>query len=154
MTSLFSKGMTLIEVLMASLILATSVMCLLALQTSAIAITIVSDHRQQASLLLMELSELSYINPRALRELDPMALITEPPASPNQICRHSLPCSPEAFLGYELRAWGAKVKNLLPDAQVDIERVWQDGRLNWTVLLSWHGPEGFSQNSLQAELWI
>jgi type IV pilus modification protein PilV len=154
MTPVFSKGMTLIEVLVASLLLATSVMCLLALQTSAMAITIVSGHRQQASLVLMELSELSFISPTALRELDPMALIAEPIASPNQTCRLSLPCSPEAFLAYELRAWAAEVKNRLPDAQIDIERVWQEGRLSWKVLLSWHGPEDFSQSSLQAELWI
>ncbi|MDO8909552.1 MAG: prepilin-type N-terminal cleavage/methylation domain-containing protein [Pseudohongiella sp.] len=150
---MFAKGMTLIEVLVASVILGTGILCLLALQTTALGIGLASGHRQQASLLLMELSEITHISPDAFRALDPQTLITGF-AGPVQSCRAGTACPVAAFARNELSLWVNMVRDRLPAAKIDIMRELQDGQVIWTVTLSWHGPEGTQQNTLQTELAI
>lgn len=150
---MFAKGMTLIEVLVASFILGTGIVCLLALQTTALGIGIASGHRQQASLLLLELSELAYISPAAFREIDPAPLVAGV-IGPIHVCSVGYACSPATFAATELSMWGHTVRRRLPEAQIDIQRGFKDGQVSWVVELSWYGPQDFSQNSLQIEMSI
>lgn len=147
--TMFMKGMSLTEVLVASFIMGTGILSLLALQAAALSTGIVSGHRQQASLLLVELAELSHISPGVFREIEPGSLIT---ADAAPVCAEGTVCTPVAFLQKELHMWAASVIQRLPDAQVDIRQSGQPGQSIWTVNLSWHGTQGFSESSLQTEL--
>lgn len=144
-----AKGMTLIEVLVASLVLSTGIVGMLALQTRALTMVVISGQRQQASLLLQELAELVYISPDAFSNVDPMSLIAGDVA-PVPSCTMGDECPAHLFARAELSAWGQAVSRRLPAAEINIERGWHE----WTVVLRWHGPADFSQNSLQAELLL
>jgi type IV pilus assembly protein PilV len=150
---MFAKGMTLIEVLVASVILGTGIVCLLALQTTALGMGITSGYRHQASLLLLELSELTYISPGAFRQIDPVPLVAGNIGS-LPVCSIEYACLPATFAASELSNWGHLVRRRLPEAQIDIQREIKDGQIRWVVSLRWYGPQDSSQNRLQAELSI
>lgn len=153
---MFAKGSSLIEVLVAGLILGTGILCLLTLQASAVGLGVISGHRQQASLLLLELAELSYISPGVFRDIDPALFIADDIAAgvSSPVCPAGSVCLPEVFMLHELRAWARAVTDRLPDARLDIQREWLHGHMVWTVSLRWHGPQDFSQNSMQSVLQL
>lgn len=152
MSVAFAKGASLIEVLVASSILVTGILSLFVLQTSALGTGIVSAHRQQASLLLQEIVELSQVDPVTFREIDPVtALASEGVLSS---CPQGSMCPPAAFMHAELSAWVSRVKNRLPAAQIDIQPQSYQGQPGWVVSLNWHGPAEFSQSSMQTGLQL
>ncbi|MBU2098610.1 MAG: hypothetical protein KKD00_07590 [Gammaproteobacteria bacterium] len=144
--------MSLIEVLTASAVLATGILCLLVLQSSALGITRLAEHRQQASALLLELAELSYISPGTFAAIDPVMLMEH--ENTQLLCPSGTNCSPDMFVASELGNWVLRVKQGLPEAKIDIQRTLDAGQINWLVTLRWHGPRHQSQSSMQARLQL
>lgn len=147
---MMAKGTSLIEVLVASLILASGILCLLTLQASASGIGILSAQRQQASLMLMELAELSRISPQTFSRIDP-ALIAAVEGD-SGLCAVSLACTPVEFFYHELGVWAHHLAQRLPHADFSIEVMEQQGQIVWRVEVSWRGVQDSPQQLLQSEL--
>lgn len=144
-----AKGTGLIEVLVASLILASGILCLVTLQASALRIGVGSAQRQQASLMLMELAELSRISPETFRQIDPARISMA--HGDNVLCTPNRACSPTQFLHYELAGWARLLTQRLPQGDFTIQVVQQHGLIIWAVEIRWHGGQDGAYNSVQAE---
>lgn len=119
-------GLGLMEVLVASSVLATGIVCALSLQASALAVTAASAHRLQASLLVLELSERLHGEAHG-----------QPPAS------QTLDLS-----SGELRQWAELAGSLLPQLEISIQPLARPDLNGWRLELQW------SQGSLQTELLL
>lgn len=148
MSQKFACGAGLIEVLVASVVLATGVLSMLSLQASAFGIGLASTHRQQAALLLMELTELVQLDDNIFKQATSLVL----EGNTVSACVPGSSCMVDEFVADELSAWVHRVKLALPAVDIDVQQTLLHGQAAQLVHLSWYGPALFAQNSMQVVL--
>ena len=145
-----ATGSSLTEVLLASMVVATGVLSLLTLQTYAYGIGLQARHRQQASLLLLELNELAQLDIELFQDIDLSALMHTDLVT--DTCSFGSVCPVQVFVSSELVLWSARVRQSLPDANIEMLTDVQQGQAVFICRLTWHGPELFAQNTMEVML--
>jgi hypothetical protein len=128
--------MGLMEVLVASAVLAGGLLCLLQWHAVARQLDVVSRQRVEASLLMMDLSERLAM----LRELSvlPESLL---PEDASTRCGTDQPCPVADFAHDDMVTWRQQVISRLPQARIQGERVAlaAEGLWSLSITLSWSG---------------
>lgn len=126
------KGITLIESLVAIVVMALGILGILGVQMRTLSDTQTGVRRAQAIRLIEDLSERVQNNPDALNNFSVYAAASAPAAGD---CATAA-CTPSALAAYELDRWKTNVANTLPSGTSQIY-VPQNGTRQLGVLVSW-----------------
>lgn len=108
-----TKGFTLIETLIATVITALGVLGILGLQMRTLADTQSGVRRAQAIRLIEDFSERTHVNPNSLGQMGSYESDWDHIPESAADCSAS-PCGPESMARYNLARWKASVHQLLP----------------------------------------
>jgi len=133
------KGVAMIEVLIAALVITSSTLALLQMQLSALRQVYLADSRQQLFWLADDLAERVRSNPVGFRTLD----LASSSQSSDQHCRKSRPCSVHEFARWQFDDWHAAVLLAIPDGKFHILRS-SDGQISeiWKLTIVGPGTQG------------
>jgi len=133
-TPVYSTGLSLIECLVAGVILATGVMGVLGLQLAALKAGQKNDHVLQAQFLASDIVERLTANARAITR-GGYSLDGKPP-KPDKDCNTG-PCSFLETACFDLYEWYEAVERSLPSGAAGIEHVELEKSDFYTVLIRW-----------------
>lgn len=133
------RGITLIESLVAILVMAIGILGILGLQMRTLTDTQAGVRRAQAIRLIEDLGERLQNNPDALGNLS--AYTATPTASDD--CASSA-CAPDKLATYDIKQWRTSVSNALPGSQA-IVFIPQGGPRQLGVLIGWN-ENRYNQN--------
>lgn len=143
-----SRGMALMEVLVAGFLLTVGFMAVLQMQLTALWQLQETGLRQQASLLADELVEHMRVNPQGIAAANFLLL----PADTVQDCWQHPGCSGEEFFRSALSSWLSQVESVLPDAQVDLQKIsGTQGKATMILRLTWHASSLSQASDYQLE---
>lgn len=153
----FSRGISLLESLIAMLLLVIAVLAMLAMQLRTLADTQTSTRRVQAIRLIEDLAERMRANPHAWDQLERYLSDWQPAtlAPPAKSCS-AQPCSAAELASHELAQWRLQVERSLPLGQSRIFLAPGENmaanRRQLGVMLRWresaHAPAGRSDLAL------
>lgn len=147
-TGVQSRGVALMEVMVAGFLLTVGFMAVLQMQLTALRQLQETGLRQQASLLADELVEHIRVNPQGFAATDYLLL----PADTVQDCWQQPGCSGEEFFRAALSSWLSQVESVLPDAQVDLQKVsGAQGETRMILRLIWHASSLSQTSDYQLE---
>ena len=135
------RGITLIESLVAILVMAIGILGILGLQIRTLTDTQAGVRRAQAIRLIEDLGERLQNNPDALGNLS--AYTATPTASDD--CASSA-CAPDKLATYDIKQWRTSVTNALPGSQA-IVFIPQGGPRQLGVLIGWNENRYDKNNS-------
>jgi type IV pilus assembly protein PilV len=133
-TPVYSTGLSLIEGLVAGVVLATGVMGVLGLQATALKASQKNDHLLQAQFLASDIVERLTANARAITG-GGYSLDGKPP-KPGKDC-NTAPCSFLETACFDLYEWYEAVEQSLPSGAAGIEHVKLEQSDLYTVLIRW-----------------
>ncbi|MBS0506119.1 MAG: type IV pilus modification protein PilV [Proteobacteria bacterium] len=133
------RGITLIESLVAILVMAIGILGILGLQMRTLTDTQAGVRRAQAIRLIEDLGERLQNNPDALGNLS--AYTATPTGSDD--CA-STACAPDKLATYDIKQWRTSVSNALPGSQTTVF-IPQGGPRQLGVLIGW-SENRFNQN--------
>ncbi len=129
------KGATLMEVLATAVILSLGVTSVLQLLSYGLLLTHAASQRQNALLLVMDLSERVRIAPDEFRRLDEFFLNSTSVST--GVCSMQAPCSAEHYARRQLMDWRQNAEARLAGAEVTINREQQQFTVVWHVTIDW-----------------
>ena len=133
------RGITLIESLVAILVMALGILGILGVQMRTLTDTQAGVRRAQAIRLIEDLGERLQNNPDALGNL---SAYTASPSSSDD-CASSA-CAPDKLATYDIKQWRASVTNAMPGSQA-IVFIPQGGPRQLGVLIGWN-ENRYNQN--------
>ncbi|MDB5827148.1 MAG: type pilus modification protein PilV [Variovorax sp.] len=140
------KGVTLIESLVATTVLAIGILCLLTVQIRTLAETQTSVHRAQAVRAIEDLAERVKANPDGFGQLRAGAYASPWDATPNvasDAC-DSNACSPAELARSDVAQWRKTIARTLPLGQANVftdESVVAADRRQLGVMVGWRANE-------------
>lgn len=135
------RGITLIESLVAIVVMALGILGILGVQMRTLTDTQAGVRRAQAIRLIEDLGERLQSNPDALNNL---SKYTEKPASSDDCA--STACAPDRLATYDIKQWHTSVTNALPGSQA-IVFIPQGGPRQLGVLIGWNENRYDKSNS-------
>lgn len=151
-------GVSLIESLVAIVVMSLGILGILGVQMRTLADTQTSVRRAQAVRLIDDLSERLSVNPNALSNINnyPTAFGATP-ATPARNCA-TTPCSNSELAAYDLSQWKQSVKNTLPASDAAVFLADADTNINnrrqLGIMISWRENErdtaGTYKNAINA----
>lgn len=143
-----SRGMALMEVMVAGFLLVVGLMALLQIQLTALRQVQEAGIRQQASWLADDLVERIRVSPEEFAR----AGLSSPQAVTVSHCRLPATCDAEQFYLQELSSWQLEVRQLLPDPDVVLQTV--PGSADETRMrlrMTWHSSSLSLANAFDLE---
>lgn len=143
-----SRGMALMEVMVAGFLLAVGLMALLQIQLTALRQVQEAGIRQQASWLADDLVERIRVSPEEFAR----AGLLSPQAVTVSHCSLSATCDAEQFYLQASTSWQLKVRQLLPDPDVVLQTIpgsADESRMR--LRMTWHSSSLSPANELELE---
>ncbi|WP_158583347.1 type IV pilus modification protein PilV [Salinisphaera sp. Q1T1-3] len=109
------SGFTLLEAMIAIVVISIGLLGLLGLQTYAITATQSSQYRTLASIAIQDIAARMQANPRAADQGFYSAI--DSPGEPSDKCRSETPCSPEAMARLDVWQWSQGIADTLPNGR-------------------------------------
>ena len=135
---IYSTGFSLVECLVAGVILSTGVMGVLGLQLAAVKSSQENDHLLQAQFLASDMVERLTANTRAITRGG--YSLDGKPLKPDKDC-NAVPCSFLETAFFDLYEWYESVERLLPSGAAVIEHVKLEQSDLYTILIRWKSVE-------------
>lgn len=130
------RGMTLIESLVAMVIVAIGLFAILGLQMGTLTDAQMAARQAQAIHLIEDLGERLQVNLDALNNLSQFTQAVDPDYDPDSDPCSSSPCDPGAFAGSEIQIWQQQVMQTIPGSQAQVF-VPDGGSRQLGVLIGW-----------------
>jgi len=142
MKSLRFTGFSLIEVLVATVVLSIGVLGVTALQTTSYVMTESSVHRAQASALAVEIVERMRVNTSEAKAGN--YNISALPTLTSDCSHNTSDCNTDQMKDHDLRVWSARVAALLPGGTATISSTVDSGTVpvDITVTMQWDDSRG------------
>lgn len=135
------RGFTLIEVLIALIVLSLGLLGLIALQTRSLAASHSAYLTSVASIQAMSLAEMMRANPKAADVYHDANLDEIGPPAPLKQCEGSNYCTPAALANYDLARWAADTRDKSPSTlSMDLKTTTVSSNQQYRLELSWETP--------------